>query len=72
MFNDNVDFDTTALPGEIVEKFNEYNGENDNKYTLDINEEKKWMTVSLEDKETPENDFKVKVKFFRIPDEVEG
>jgi len=45
MFNDNVDFDTTAQPGEIVEQFNVYNGENDNKYTLEINEEKKWCKI---------------------------
>jgi len=72
MFNDNNEFDTTAQPGEIVEKFNEYNAENDNRYTLEINEEKKWVKISLEDKETPENDFLVKVKFFKLPDEVEG
>jgi len=71
MFNDNCAFDTTAQPGEIEEKFNEYIAEND-KITLETNEEKKWMKISLKDEEAPENNFCTKVKFFRLPDEVEG
>ena len=40
--------------------------------SLEINEEKKWVKLSLKDESLPENDFEVKVKFFRLTDEVEG
>lgn len=56
MFDDNCDFDTTAQPGEIEEKFNEYIAENE-RLSLETNEEKKWMKISLKDEEVPENNF---------------
>jgi len=71
MFNDNCDFDTTAQPGEIEEKFNEYIAENEG-LSLEINEEKKWMKITKKDEETPDNNFVTKVKFFRLPDDAEG
>ncbi len=64
-FNDQTDFDIDCEPGVIWDELNSFNTDIfDGKFRIESNLEKKWMKLSLEDKE--EAPMVVKVKFFDL------
>ena len=64
-FNDMVDFDIDVSPGHLWEELQMFNIDlYDDRLQLELNSEKKYLTIQMNDPETDQIDFKVKVKFF--------
>ena len=61
-FNDQSDHDIQVDPSVIWEEINNFNGTIENKLKVDVISDKKHMLISTDD-------FIVKVKFFKLPDE---
>lgn len=71
-FNDMVDHDIEIMPGQFWEELNMFNEDLfEGKLTLDCNEQKKYMTISMKDAESGCLDFSVKAKFFALKSEDE-
>lgn len=66
-FNDMVDHDIEVMPGQIWEELNEFNEELfESKLTLNYNEDKKNITIEMQDPDTGCLDFLVKAKFYAL------
>jgi len=60
-----VDFDIDVSPGHLWEELQMFNIDlYDDRLQLELNSEKKYLTIQMNDPETDQIDFKVKVKFF--------
>lgn len=68
-FNDMTDFDITVDPGVIWDDLNTFNEESfDGKFEI-THVENKHILLSLKAEEQGQQDLKIKVKFFQIPNE---
>lgn len=66
-FNDMVDYDIDVSPGHLWEELQMFNIDLfDDKLKMELNIEKKFFTIQMNDPETDKVDFKVKVKFFGL------
>ena len=72
-FNDVTDHDIDVVPGVFWDELNTFNADCfDSKFTIENNLEKKWMKMSMEDKENGGAPLVVKVKFFNLEGQAEG
>lgn len=66
-FNDMVDHDIEVMPGQFWEELNMFNEDLfEGKLNLKYNENKKYMTIEMQDPETGCLNFLVKAKFFAL------
>lgn len=71
-FNDMVDHDIEVMPGQVWEELNVFNEDLfEGKLNLNFNQDKKYITIEMQDADTGCQDFLVKAKFYALNNQIE-
>lgn len=71
-FNDMIDHDIEVMPGQVWEELNVFNEDLfEGKLNLNFNQDKKYITIEMQDADTGCQDFLIKAKFYALNNQIE-